>query len=141
MRNVILIKTRKYVVNFLIMIVLCMQTFLFCKVFGRHMSFLGPLVPLFWISGDISSGFQNQSGICLFHFFTEVNVVYIPQDPPLVLHMLTSWWPVSQLITSPYASAEVGVRSDSKGQSPRQKMNALPLCQRPGLCMQTFIMT
>ena len=29
------------------------------------MSFLGPLVPLFWISGDISSGFQSQSGFCL----------------------------------------------------------------------------
>ena len=26
---------------------------------------LGPLVPLFWISGDVSSGFQSQSGFCL----------------------------------------------------------------------------
>ena len=25
--------------------------------------FLGPLVPLFWISGDVSSGFQSQSGL------------------------------------------------------------------------------
>ena len=47
------------------------------------MSFLGPLVPLFWISGDISSGFR---------FFVEE--MYIPQDPPLVLHMPTSWQPV-----------------------------------------------
>ena len=29
------------------------------------MSFLGPLVPLFWISGDVSSGFQSQSGFSL----------------------------------------------------------------------------
>ena len=33
------------------------------------MSFLGPLVPLFWISGDVSSGFQSQSGFCLIHYF------------------------------------------------------------------------
>ena len=24
---------------------------------------LGPLIPLFWISGDVSSGFQSQSGL------------------------------------------------------------------------------
>ena len=28
---------------------------------------LGPLVPLFWISGDVSFGFQSQSGFCLIH--------------------------------------------------------------------------
>ena len=33
------------------------------------MSFLGPLVPLFWISGDVSSGFQSQSGFCLIRYF------------------------------------------------------------------------
>ena len=27
--------------------------------------------------------------------FAEANVMYIPWDPPLVLHMLTSWWPAS----------------------------------------------
>ena len=27
-----------------------------------------PLVPLFWSSGDISSGFQSQSGFCLINF-------------------------------------------------------------------------
>ena len=53
-------------------------------------------------------------------FFSEVNVMYIPQDPPLVLHMLTSWWPAVQPVTSPHASAEV---SDSNGQSPAQKTN------------------
>ena len=58
------------------------------------MSFvLGPLVPLFWISGDVSSGFQIQSGFCLIHFFAKVNVMYIPWYPPLVLHLPTSWQP------------------------------------------------
>ena len=39
---------------------------------------LVPLVPLFWIYGDISSGFQSQSGFCLTRFFVEASVVYIP---------------------------------------------------------------
>ena len=39
---------------------------LFQKSFWRtHVLFWGPLVPLFWISGDVSSGFQSQSGFCL----------------------------------------------------------------------------
>ena len=31
----------------------------------------------------------------------EVNVMYIPRDPPPVLHLLTSWWPASQLVKTP----------------------------------------
>ena len=31
--------------------------------------FLGPLEPLFWISDDVSSGFQSQSGCCLICLF------------------------------------------------------------------------
>ena len=52
----------------------CEQSSLVClffKCFWRthiHMSFLGPLVPLFCISGDISSGFQSQSEFCFIHF-------------------------------------------------------------------------
>ena len=61
--------------------------------------------------------------ICVF-FFAEANVMYIPQDAPLVLHMPTSWWPA--------AHKGGGLDSDSNGQSPRQKTNALPLSQRPG---------
>ena len=68
------------------------------------MSFLGPLVHLFWISGDVSSGFQSQSGFCLTGFYAEANVMYIPWDPPLVLHLPKSWQP----ITAPHACAEVG---------------------------------
>ena len=42
----------------------------FLKVFGGHTCpFWGPLVPLFWISGDVSSGVQSQSGFCLIRFF------------------------------------------------------------------------
>ena len=37
---------------------------------------LGLLVPLFWISGDVSSGFQSQSGFYLIPI-AEANVMYI----------------------------------------------------------------
>ena len=30
------------------------------------MSFLGPLIPLFWICGDVSSGFKARVGSALF---------------------------------------------------------------------------
>ena len=76
-------------------------------------------------------GFKARVGSALF-IFAEVNVMYIPQDPPLVLHMLTSGQLTLQPVTSPHASAEVGLCSDLNGQSPAQKTNVLPLCQRPG---------
>ena len=53
--------------------------------------FWGPLVSLFGISGDVSSGFKSHSGFCLIQFFAEANVMYILRDPPLLLHVLTSW--------------------------------------------------
>ena len=59
-------------------------------------------------------------GFCLIHIFAEANVKYIPWDPPLVLHMLTSWQPAAQLVTSPHASVEVGLGSESNGQSTGQ---------------------
>ena len=41
----------------------------FLKFLADTCPFLGPLVPLFWISGDVSSGFQSQSGFCLIRYF------------------------------------------------------------------------
>ena len=46
----------------------------------------------------------------------------------------------TQPVTSPYACAEVGLDSDLNGQSPTQKMNALPLCQRPGFTLARLIL-
>ena len=64
------------------------ESILFFKKFlADTCPFLWPLVPLVWISSDVSSGFQSQSGFCLICFFAEANVMYIPWDPPLVLHM------------------------------------------------------
>ena len=47
------------------------------KIGGHTCPFLGPLVPLFWISGDVSSGVPSQSGFCLIRI-VEANVMYIP---------------------------------------------------------------
>ena len=91
--------------------------------------FLGPLVPPFWISGDVSSGFQSQSGFCLIHVFAEVNVMYIPTSSATHADLLAAG---VQPVTYPCACAEVGLGSDSNRQSPTQKTNVLPLWQRPG---------
>ena len=73
------------------------------------------------ISGDISPGFQSQRRFFLIRYFVEANVMYILQDPLLVLHVPTSCQPAVQLVTSLHASAEVGLGSDSNSQSPGQK--------------------
>ena len=31
----------------------------FCNIFGGHVLFVGPLVPLFWTSGELCAGFQS----------------------------------------------------------------------------------
>ena len=38
------------------------------KFLANTRPFWGPLVPLFWISDDVSSGVQSQSGFCLIRF-------------------------------------------------------------------------
>ena len=54
---------------------------------------MGPLISLFWTSGDVSSGFQSQSGQPYSHL-VEAYVIYIPWDSPLVQHLP---------VTSPHA--------------------------------------
>ena len=94
--------------------------------------FLGPLVPLFWISGDVSSGFQSQSGFCLIRYFCrgECNI-HSPRftSGATLANLLAA---SVQPVTSSHACEEVGLGSDSNVQSHGQKTNALPLCQRPG---------
>ena len=46
----------------------------FLKFLADTCPFLGPLVPLFGISGDVSSGFQSQSGLPYLHCRGERNV-------------------------------------------------------------------
>ena len=106
--------------------------FFFLKFLADTCPFLGPLVPLFWISGDVSSGFQSQSGFCLICYFCggECNV-HSPRftSGATLANLLAA---SAQWVTSPHACAEVGLGSDSNVQPHEQKTNALPLCQRPG---------
>ena len=59
----LLIETPMCVAKFLIL-----KSF-FLKFLADTCPFLGPLVLLFWIFGDVSSGFQSQSGFCLIRYF------------------------------------------------------------------------
>ena len=77
-------------------------------------------------------GFKARVGSALFAFFAEVNVMYIPQDPPLVLHLPMSWQLAAQPVTSPNSWVEVGLGSDLNGQSPGQKTGSDLNGQSPG---------
>ena len=113
--------------------------FFFKKFLADTCPFLGPLVPLFWISGDVSSGFQSQSGFCLIRYFCggECNV-HSPRftSGATLADLLVAG---AQPVTSPHACAEVGLGSVSNVRSHKQKTNALPLCQRPGLKSQSLL--
>ena len=113
--------------------------FFFLKFLVDTCPFLGPLVPLFWISGDVSSGFQSQSGFCLICYFCggECNV----HSPRLTSGATLTDLLVAgaQPVTSPHTCAEVGLGSHSNVQPHEQKTNALPLCQWPGLWSRNFI--
>ena len=99
----------------------------FKKVFGGHKCpFLGPVISLFWFSGDVSSGVQSQRGFYLIHK-GECNV-HSPRftSGATLADLLAAG---AQPVTSPHACAEVGLDSDSNVQPHEQKTNALPLCQ------------
>ena len=50
----------------------------FKKIFWRtQVIFVGPLIPLFWTCGDVSSGFQSQSGQP-YSSLAEAYVLHIP---------------------------------------------------------------
>ena len=65
------------------------------------MSFMGPLIPLFWTFGDISSGCQSQSGWPSL-YLSEAYIMNIPWVSPLVWHLSTSGWPAWQLVIVPH---------------------------------------
>ena len=63
--------------------------FFFLKFLADTCPFLGPLVPLFWISGDVSSGFQSQSGFCLIRYFLRSNAQCNVHSPKIHLWCYT----------------------------------------------------
>ena len=95
------------------------NTFFFLKFLADTCPFWGHWYPCFGFLVMSPLGFKARVGSALFAIFAEANVMYIPQDSPLVLHLPTSWWPARRL-------------TDSNVQPHEQKTHALPLCQRPG---------
>ena len=63
--------------------------------------FVGPLIPLFWSSGDVSSGFQSQNGFCLNRTLAEPYVIYISLDSPLVQHLCRCIMPAKRPVSFP----------------------------------------
>ena len=55
--------------------------------------FWGHWYPCFGFLVMSPLGFKARVASALFAIFVEANVMYIPQDSPLVLHLLTSWRP------------------------------------------------
>ena len=82
------------------------RAYLFKKSFWRtHIFVWGHWYPCFGFLVTSPLGFKARVGSSLITFFAEVNVMYISQDLPLVLHMLTSWQPAAQPVTPPHSSA------------------------------------
>ena len=80
--------------------------FFFLKSFWQtHVLFWGPLVPLFWISGDVSSGFQSQIGLPYLHCRGERNVHSARSTSGATLANL--YTAGMQPVLSPYTVAEV----------------------------------
>ena len=108
---------------------------LFFKVFGGHMcpilELRDPVLDFWWRLLCVST--PEWVLTCLL-------VLQIFWDPPLVIHLSTSWQAASQLLTFPHASAEVWVGSDSNGQSPAHMTNELS-CKllRSHALMQKFV--
>ena len=67
--------------------------FFFLSFWRTHVLFWGHWYPCFGFLVTSPLGFKARVGSALFAIFAEANVMYIPQDSPLVLHLLTSWQP------------------------------------------------
>ena len=59
---------------------------------GKLSSKLRLFLPLGRFLADTSLDFKGRIGI-LIHTLAKTYILYIPLDSPLVLHLLTSWWP------------------------------------------------
>ena len=64
-----------------------------CLIGRTHVLFWGHWYPCFGFLVTSPLGFKARVGSALFAIFAEANVMYIPQDSPLVLHLPTSWRP------------------------------------------------
>ena len=86
-------------------LVIIIHCIFFLKFLADTCPVLGPLVPLFWISGDVSSGFQSQSGLPYSHCGGKRNV-HSPRSTSgaTLANLLAAG---AQSVLSPHTVAEV----------------------------------
>ena len=80
-------------------------------------AFVGPLIPLYWTSGDVCPGFQSQdvSIACMLSHLHAMD----SSDSPLVQPLLTSSWPARQpSLFNPYTCRHVHKHSWSSKPRP-----------------------
>ena len=99
--------------------------FFFLTFWRTWVLFVGHLIPLFWTSGDVSSGFQSQSGFYLIrswrrctsnvtHFlrFTsgatpaDLLAVSMAAKPISSTYLQRPWWESNRIPLAPWANAQ-----------------------------------
>ena len=88
--------------------------------------FVGPLIPLFWTSGDVSSGFQSQSGFCLIQTCGGVRNIHSLRFTSGATHLpVYNASIAASRLPHMRVSAEVGCR-DLNRRPPARQSDALP---------------
>ena len=59
----LLLSVRLVWITDVLLIIVMNITLFFLKFWRTHVLFVGPLIPLFWTSGDVCPGFQSQGGL------------------------------------------------------------------------------
>ena len=70
------------------------------KFWRTQVLFVGPLIPLFWTSGDVCPGFQSQGGSLFVCFLTCVILRFISGSTPANLL-------VTSMVTNPFRSTHL----------------------------------
>ena len=95
--------------------------------------FLGPLIPLFWISGDVFSWFESQSGFCLICFFCRGKCnVHSQRSTSGATH-------ANRLVTSTCAEVRLGL--DSNRQSPDRIQMHYHCASKPARMEKYYILS
>ena len=97
------------------------------KILGNTSSFLGPLIPLLWTFGDVSSGFQSQSGQP-YSYLVEVICYTFPK-----IHL---WYKTCQPLDGQHGSQAILLHVPATrhwwGPKPGSIIPLLPHSVRPG---------
>ena len=128
----------EHALNFSFVLLYIVFISFFFKFFWQthtHVVFWGPLIPCFGFMVMFPLGFKARVGSTLF-IFMEANVMYIPRDLLLMLHLTTYWQPIWLPVASLNALAIVGVAWDWMNNHPDRMRT---LCQQRNFILSFFI--